>query len=106
MNLNSGFFLFIFFVLSCGTPSHDKGLSIFRYNQASGIASLEPAFAKDQASIWACNQLFSGLVQLNENLEVIPSIAKSWDISADAKRYTFFLRNDAVIAKKGGVKFF
>ena len=94
MNLRFGFFLFLFFLLSCSNPSHDNNLSIFRYNQTSGIGSLDPAFAKEQASVWVCNQLFSGLVQLNESLEVIPSIAKSWDISADAKRYTFFLRND------------
>ena len=94
MNSKSGFFLFLLFLLSCGVPTQDENLSIFRYNQASGIGSLDPAFAKDQATIWACNQLFNGLVQLNENLEVIPSIAKSWEISEDAKRYTFHLRKD------------
>ena len=94
MNSKSGFFLCLLFLLSCGVPTQDENLSIFRYNQASGIGSLDPAFAKDQATIWACNQLFNGLVQLNENLEVIPSIAKSWEISEDAKRYTFHLRKD------------
>ena len=94
MNSKFGFFLCLLFLLSCGVPTQDKNLSIFRYNQASGIGSLDPTFAKDQATIWACNQLFNGLVQLNENLEVIPSIAKSWEISEDAKRYTFHLRKD------------
>ena len=94
MNSKSGFFLCLLFLLSCGIPTQDENLSIFRYNQASGIGSLDPTFAKDQATIWACNQLFNGLVQLNENLEVIPSIAKSWEISEDAKRYTFHLRKD------------
>ena len=68
MNFNSGFFLFLVFLISCGSPSQDEKLSIFKYNQTSGIATLDPAFAKDQASIWACNQLFNGLVQLNEKL--------------------------------------
>ena len=94
MNSKSGFFLCLLFLLSCGVPTQDENLSIFRYNQASGIGSLDPTFAKDQATIWACNQLFNGLVQLNENLEVIPSIAKSWEISEDAQRYTFHLRKD------------
>ena len=94
MNSKFGFFLCLLFLLSCGVPTQDENLSIFRYNQASGIGSLDPTFAKDQATIWACNQLFNGLVQLNENLEVIPSIAKSWEISEDAKRYTFHLRKD------------
>ena len=30
----------------------------------------------------------------SEVLEVIPSIAKSWNISSDGKVYTFILRND------------
>ena len=94
MNSKFGFFLCLLFLLSCGVPTQDENLSIFRYNQASGIGSLDPTFAKDQATIWACNQLFNGLVQLNENLEVIPSIAKSWEISEDAKHYTFHLRKD------------
>lgn len=94
MNFRSGFFLFIFFLLSCGKTLQDKELSIFRYNQASGIKTLDPAFTKEQASVWACNQLFNGLVQLNKNLEVSPSIAKSWKISADGLTYTFHLRND------------
>ena len=94
MNSKSGFSLCLLFLLSCGAPTQDENLSVFRYNQASEIGSLDPTFAKDQATIWACNQLFNGLVQLNENLEVIPSIAKSWKISEDAKHYTFYLRTD------------
>jgi len=94
MNIRSGFFLFFFFLLSCGRTLHDEHLSIFRYNQASSIATLDPAFAKDQATIWACNQLFSGLVQLNNNLEVRPSIAKKWEISKDGLHYIFILRKD------------
>lgn len=96
MNCKSGFFLLLLFSLSCGSPSQDEKLSIFKYNQASGIATLDPAFAKDQAAIWACNQLFNGLVQLNEKLEVVPSIAKSWDISNDGLSYTFYLRDDVL----------
>ncbi len=87
--------LFVFF--ACGTSSqqnNNKGNKIFRYNQSSGITSLDPAFAKDQANNWAVNQLFNGLVQMNDRLEVMPAIAKSWEISPDGLTYTFYLRND------------
>jgi peptide/nickel transport system substrate-binding protein len=40
------------------------------------------------------NQIFNELVQLNEKLEVVPCIAKSWEISDSGKVYTFHLRND------------
>lgn len=67
---------------------------VFRYNEASGIRTLDPAFAKGQADIWACNQLFNGLVQMNDKLETTPAIANRWEISEDGKIYTFYLRND------------
>lgn len=78
---------------SC-TRKADGHLKFFRYNQASGISSLDPAFAKDQACEWACNQIFNSLVQVDDSLEIKPCIAKSWEISGDARTYTFHLSND------------
>lgn len=77
----------------CGTKTTQTA-KVFRYNQSSGIASLDPAFSKDQATIWACNQLYNGLVQLNDSLSVIPAIASTWTISDSGKTYTFHLRKD------------
>lgn len=67
---------------------------MFRYNEHSNISSLDPAFARIQANIWAVNQLFNGLVQLDDSLNIQPDIAKSWTISDDALTYTFTLRDD------------
>lgn len=72
---------------------------VFRYNEHSNITSLDPAFAKDQRNIWVTNQLYNGLVQLDDSLLVKPSIAKSWYISEDGKTYTFKLRNDVYFHK-------
>ena len=80
--------------MSCSKQYSNDDLSIFRYNESSGINTLDPAFAKDQASIWATNQLFNGLVQLDSNLNVNPSISYSWDISHDGLSYIFNLRDD------------
>ncbi len=73
--------------------------TVFRYNEYKNVNSLDPAFAKDNANIWACNQLFNGLVQLDDNLNIQPDIAKSWRVSEDAKTYTFLLRNDVMFHK-------
>ena len=85
----------ILLVSSCrnreGAP--DENL-VFRYNEAADITSLDPAFARDQSNIWAVNQLFNGLVQLNDDLGVVPCIATRWDISPDGRQYTFHLRQD------------
>lgn len=69
-------------------PEH----TIFRYNESANIASLDPAFAKAQNHIWACNQLFNGLVQLDDDLRIQPDLAKSWEISTDGKTYTFHIK--------------
>lgn len=81
-------------VSACNREYDIDDLSIFRYNEAAGISSLDPAFARDLANIWACNQIYDGLVSLDEDLKVKPSLAHSWEISPDGKTYTFFLRSD------------
>ena len=59
--------------------------------------TLDPALARDIYSITIIQQLFDGLVQFDQNLNVTPAIAKSWKVSHDGLTYTFFLRE--------GVKF-
>lgn len=67
---------------------------IFHYNEYTGIASLDPAFAKNQSTIWPAHQLFNTLVEIDQNLNIKPSLAKHWKISTDKLIYTFTLRND------------
>ena len=92
--------LFLFLLLcsiiaACGRSKMiDDGRTVFRYNESAGITSLDPAFARNQANIWAVNQLFNGLVQLDDQLKVKPCIAKSWEISPDGLAYIFHLRTD------------
>ncbi|AUC14307.1 ABC transporter substrate-binding protein [Tenacibaculum sp. SZ-18] len=72
---------------------------VFRYNEHSNITSLDPAFARDQRNIWAVNQLYDGLVQLDDSLNVQPSIAQNWKVSSDGRRYKFYLRKDVFFHK-------
>jgi oligopeptide transport system substrate-binding protein len=82
---------------SCGDGIRqgDQNL-VFRYNEAADITSLDPAFARDQANTWAVNQLYNSLLQLNDSLVVEPCLARTWDVSADGKKYTFHLRQDVL----------
>jgi len=84
----------VFYFCNSCNDSSNTNKKFFRYNQSSGLASLDPAFAKDQSTIWACNQLYNSLVQLDDNLNTQPCIAKSWEISEDGKTYIFHLRTD------------
>ena len=95
--MNKIFIIFftLIILVSCDTKNNnDRNLTVFRYNESKGIATLDPAFAKNQTVIWPINQLFNGLVQMNDSLRVMPCIAKSWKISNNGKIYTFYLRDD------------
>ena len=81
-------------VQSCQAPDKHSNKTVFKYNEAAGITSLDPAFSNRTENIWAVNQIFNGLVQLNDSLLVKPCIAKSWEISDDGLAYTFHLRDD------------
>jgi ABC-type transport system substrate-binding protein len=70
--------------------------TIFHYNEQTGIASLDPAFAKNQSIMWAVHQLYNTLVEVDSQLNIVPSLAKRWEISDDKKTYTFYLRNNIV----------
>jgi peptide/nickel transport system substrate-binding protein len=90
--------LYIFsfaFLISCsGNKNNHEGKTIFRYNEPKGITSLDPAFSRTMANIWAVNQLFNGLVQMDDETRIQPCIAKNWEISKDGLVYTFHLRDD------------
>lgn len=73
--------------------NHDDKM-IFRYNESSGVSSLDPAFSRNLENIWACNMLYNGLVQINDDLSISPAIAKSWEVDSSGLVYTFYLRDD------------
>ncbi len=88
--------LLILGVLGCRTKDYQKSKPVvFHYNQHISINSLDPAFAKSQNNIWGVDHLFNGLLSLNKNLEAIPALADSFDISEDGRTYTFFLNTSA-----------
>jgi len=87
------FVIFIPILLSCSSHKN-SGKKIFRYNDASGIASLDPAFAKNQSVMWAVHQLYNTLVEVDENMQIKPGIAERWEFSDDDLTVTFHLRKD------------
>ncbi len=82
-------------ILSCSSNAeteHDH--LVFRYNEHGNIPTLDPAFARNPQAIWPDNQLYNGLVQLDDSLNIKPDIAKSWVIVDSTNTYTFSLRTD------------
>ncbi len=59
-----------------------------------GPVTLDPAVSADMTSHLYVTNLYSGLVALDETMQVKPDIAKNWTISNGGTRYTFELRDD------------
>lgn len=57
--------------------------------------TLDPALVSDTSSARIVLELFSGLVRLDNNLQIVPDIAETWDISEGGTVYTFTIRDDA-----------
>lgn len=93
----------IFSLSACGTATVDTGNDAADAEQtASEKDSLTMAIADDISDInvheyngnmIAQGMVFEGLVNY-KNGEIIPSLAKSWELSEDGTAYTFHLRED------------
>jgi peptide/nickel transport system substrate-binding protein len=90
------FLRFLVFIVSLSSCQFNRSSSkqVFRYNESSNIATLDPAFAKNQSIMWAVHQLYNTLVETGPSLDVVPSLALRWEVSEDRLKYTFHLRQD------------
>lgn len=82
------------FMLAACYNRKNNDQDIFHYNEYNGIASLDPAFAKSQSTMWPAHQLFNTLVEIDDSLRIIPSLAKTWEVSTDRREFIFHLRDD------------
>jgi oligopeptide transport system substrate-binding protein len=58
--------------------------------------TLDPTRSNDGTSARILNQLFSGLITLGPEMEVLPDIAESWEVTSGGLKYIFHLRDDVV----------
>lgn len=94
--LKSGCFILIALLLLCAgcRRSEVEDRAVFRYNQAEGIETLDPAFARNLAIMWGVHFIFNTLVSVDASMEIQPSLAKSWTVSPDGLHFIFHLRTD------------
>ena len=95
-------------ITGCGHPgarnegkpestTQPKAGGTFRVRISADPPTLDPAFVKDTISSEVVTNIFDGLVQYDEKLEIKPALANSWSVSPDGLVWTFNLRR--------GVKF-
>jgi len=75
-----------------------------------GPITLDPALAREVRSGRYIREIFSGLVTLDQDLQVVPDIAERWKVSKDGTTYTFYLRkgvrfHDGKEVKAGDFKY-
>ena len=74
-------------------PSGPRGTTLNLIG--SDPPTLDPHLSMDATSAAYIVEIFSGLVTLSPELEVVPDIAERWEVSEDGTVYTFYLRDDA-----------
>ena len=82
------------FLAACHPSGPQSVKKVFHYNESDGMATLDPAFAKNRAIIWPIHQLYNTLVETDKDLNIVPALSRSWEVSSDKKTWTFHLRTD------------
>jgi ABC-type oligopeptide transport system substrate-binding subunit/DNA-binding SARP family transcriptional activator len=72
-------------------PPAPHSLRVFWLN----LPTLDPTMADSVPSAAVISQLLSGLVERGPELEVIPDLARSWEVLEGGRKYVFHLRDDA-----------
>lgn len=65
---------------------------VYRKTLRNEPHALDPALARSTYAAAVIHQLFDGLVQFDANLNIIPSLAKSWNASHNGVEWIFKLR--------------
>jgi ABC-type oligopeptide transport system substrate-binding subunit/class 3 adenylate cyclase/tetratricopeptide (TPR) repeat protein len=58
------------------------------------IMTLDPNLCIDSWSEGVIIHLFSGMVDRNPEMDIVPDIARSWEVSAGGRKYIFHMRDD------------
>jgi peptide/nickel transport system substrate-binding protein len=94
--------IYILIVFILIQPHAASGLEQDRCGDAIVIAStadartLIPILASDSSSGQICGQIFNGLIKYDKNLNIVGSLAQSWEVSQDGLSITFHLRKDVL----------
>lgn len=86
--------LMLLCVFCTNNNKEDSEYQIFKYNEAAGVLTLDPIYAKDLPHIWVCNQLYNSLLSFDDSMRIVPMLAERWDVSDDGRRYVFYIRDD------------
>lgn len=73
--------------------NYDPDASLI-FTLGGDVSTLNPILATDSPSSSVIGVVFSGLIRIDKDLNIIPDLAEKWKISKDGKTWTFYLRDD------------
>lgn len=74
---------------SGGTDSHN----VLNLSKENDVITLDSTLATDGMSFEVINMMIEGLETTDENGDIVPALAESYDVSEDGLTYTFHLRD-------------
>jgi len=86
-----GFIIFFIFIISCEKPQTTKNL--LRTCVYTDLQTLDTRKAKDYITSQILLMLYRGLMHYNSEGKIVCSLAKSYKISNDKKKYFFYLKD-------------
>lgn len=92
--------LMVMFLAACGSNTSvtaqkapaDKQVYVLPEDSVPDIQTFDPGLSTDLPSIQAIDMVFTGLVQLDDQMAVRPQLASSWSLAPDGLTWTFHLR--------------
>ncbi len=83
-------------MLTQARPAQSAEPQVFRFGFPFRHVSLDPGLATWGHDMSAIIHIFSGLANINEEMDIVPAIASSWQVLEEGRKYIFYLRSDAV----------
>ena len=94
-NICAFYLLACLFIVSCRSVPPTDPKTVFHLNISAGyLESIDPAYAKNLNMMWIDHMVYNTLVETDEHLQLVPSLAKSWEVNDSGTLYTFHLRGD------------
>jgi oligopeptide transport system substrate-binding protein len=79
------------------SPAHNtaKSAGVLRLNLGSEPPTLDPVRVTDLTSMTVLNQLMVGLTRIDGQSQIVPAVAKAWQVTNNGRTYTFTLNPTA-----------
>lgn len=82
------------FAAGCEKNESDGSGYSFDYAMVGHPESLDPQFAEDECSMTVIGNLYSGLLKMDENGNIVNDAAEDYTVSSDGLTYTFKIRDN------------